>query len=425
MLRLRHAFLGLLGYLLTLLLYYTSHLAGLHSNPACTPALPPTPPPAHAAHAAACAALRARGLGEYPSPPTPTAPWPHQLVNAACPKYVQNDVNPQAGLGHRLSNWLVALSAALHLNLTLLHDFAEDPGVHGGYAGWGAALGLGLGAVPGTRELAWRGAGGAEGWGLREVTLPSAGGPHLDPARLRTTYERDWAPLARNASQCHTVYRVGGDSWPYDFTTLAKGIVAGKFAAAGALGAAPGFPRAPAAAPQWDSGQVNIAVHVRKGDVYSVPEDMLARMVGETVLPAMQAQAFPLSRLAVHVFAEFSGYGVEAFPTLAALGDGGLRVAFWQGASEWAAFLHLGLADFVVTSQSGFPSMATYFSLHPLTLGFPSSNTLKHCREDIVCCYYDGRCGFAAVSRVGKRAQVLAQAEACGLLAARRERAGQ
>jgi hypothetical protein len=124
----------------------------------------------------------------------------------------------------------------------------------------------------------------------------------------------------------------------------------------------------------------------------------------------------------VHIFAEFSGYGVEAFPTLAALGGGGLRVAFWPGASEWAVFLHLGLADFVVTSQSGFPSMATFFALHPLTLGFPSSNTLKHCRADITCCWYDGRCSFAAVSRVVKRAQVLALAEACGLLAARRER---
>jgi hypothetical protein len=168
---------------------------------------------------------------------------------------------------------------------------------------------------------------------------------------------------------------------------------------------------------------VNIAVHVRKGDVYTVPADMLARIVREAVLPALLGAGLPPHRIALHVFAEFAGYGGEAFPDLAALGGGGGEgpaVRFWEGASEWAAFVHLGLADFVVASQSGFPSMATYLGGGALALGFPSSNTLKHCRADIVCCYYDGRCPLSVHSRVAARAARLAAAEACGLLAARR-----
>jgi len=174
-------------------------------------------------------------------------------------------------------------------------------------------------------------------------------------------------------------------------------------------------------------------------------------MVSETVVPALVGEGFPLSALAVHVFAEFRGYGAGAFPTLGALGEGvgfegtplggPLRVVFWDGTgstgstdssgaltgqppTEWDTFFHLGGADFVVTSQSGFPSMATLFSLHPLTLGFPSSNTLKHCRGDITCCYYDGRCSFSAITRVRARARMLKQADSCGLLKGRRRRMG-
>jgi hypothetical protein len=395
--------------------------------------------------AAQCSALRRRGLGEYSlkeaalSVP-PTAPWPHQRIDARCPKYIQNDVSNLAGLGHRLSNWLVALNTALYYNATLLHDFSEAPGVHGGYAGWGEALGLPMGGG-GTRELEW-GSPAVQALGLQHVALPHAS---FEPHRVRehALYERVWGPLVRNVSQCNTVYRVGGDSWPYDFTSRAKAIVVQKLAAgAGAAGAVAAASAAAAAAaqggqaeealPHWDAGMVNIAVHVRKGDVYTVPQDMLARIVSESLLPALAATgALAAQRICIHVFAEFSGYGREALPALAALGDGvgfegqrhafgaGLRVAFWESASEWEVFSRLAQADFVVSSQSGFPSMATLFSINPLAVGFPSSNTLKHCRTDMVCCYYDGRCSFAAVGRMHKRARLLAEAEACGLLASR------
>lgn len=397
-----------------------------------------------------------------------TGAWLHQAINASCPRYVQNDVSAMAGLGHRLSNWLCALATALHYQATFVHDFEEASGVHGNYFGWVRELGLGMGGN-GSSELPWKqglrervGEEGKEGQGggmVHQVMFPSTEAQYPDRVRNYHVYNRQWGAKVlpcegSSSSKGGTVYRLGGDNWPYDFTSRVKGVVASKFLAA-SRSSAPGWstdaggveiPRFPRTLLWDDPSQVTIAVHVRKGDVYSVPEDMLARMVSETVVPALVGEGFPLSALAVHVFAEFRGYGAEAFPALGALAmgegfegkplGGPLKVVFWDGSSgggssgavagqpptEWDTFFHLGGADFVVTSQSGFPSMATLFSLHPLTLGFPSSNTLKHCRGDITCCYYDGRCSFSAITRVRARARMLKQADSCGLLKERRWR---
>jgi len=357
-----------------------------------------------------------------------------------------------AGLGHRLSNWLLALSLALRYGLTFVHDFEEAQGVHGDYGGWIRALGLGLGAGGGTQlEATWKGGvrERVESGELRQAVLP--GVSSQDPRQTRSSFIYDHVWGSRVDSEgCGVVFRGGGDNWPYDFTSRVKAVVAAKWLSANGPGFGgtctlqqqqqqqqqqpPGLAHFPRSL-RWNSSRVIVAVHVRKGDVYSVPEDMLARMVSETVLPALFAEGFSPRDIAVHVFAEFRGYGREAFPTLAALGEGvgyegvpfaaagggadGLEVVFWEGFTEWETFFHLVYSDFLVTSQSGFPSMASLFSLHTLALGFPSSNTLKHCRGDITCCYYDGRCSFSAVTRVRARARMLASGSRCGLLKAR------
>jgi len=215
--------------------------------------------------------------------------------------------------------------------------------------------------------------------------------------------------------------------WPYDVTTLAKPLLAHYF-----LHAARGA-QAPAHALRWDAADVNIAVHVRKGDVENQPDDVPARVVSETLLPALRAVGGGLARRAhVHVFAEFArGYTGAAFPALGALrgggsggassnassaGGGGVRVTFWERASEWDAFVHMAGADFLVISASGFPKLASLVSISPLTLSFPSSDHYKHAHADTAPCYYDGRCSFSARVRTRFAAERLRSAEACGLL---------
>ena len=375
----------------------------------------------------ACARWQARGIGEFSlldvasSLPALGAPPPlrHDAVDPACPKFVQNDVNGMAGLGHRALNMLAALHAALHYNVTYAHTFSWGDGVHGAYWGWDALVGLDR------FGLHWNQVAARPG--VREVRLPGPRGADPAATRNHALYDAQWGPIVRAPGDCNVVYRLPGDVWPYDVTTATKPLLAHYFAAAAAErgGAAP---MGAARALKWDPTAVNVVVHVRKGDVTSMPEDVMARVVSETVLPALR-RAGVGGRAAVHVFAEFRGYTAAAFPALAALADEGgpraVNVTFWEGASEWEAFLHMTAADFLVISQSGFPKFASLLSLAPLTLSFPSSDHVKHAHADTAPCYYDGRCSFSARTRVRAAAERLRSAEACGLLDRRGARGGE
>jgi hypothetical protein len=177
---------------------------------------------------------------------------------------------------------------------------------------------------------------------------------------------------------------------------------------------------------KWNSSDVNIAVHMRKGDIENAPDAVAARIVNETVLPALRsAGGSLLARAHVHVFAEFKrGYTSAAFPALSALRttfnttpvSDFVRVSFWEQADEWEAFVHMAAANFLIISQSGFPKLASLVSMNPLTLGAPSSDHYKHAHADTAPCYFDGRCSFSARTRVIAAAERLRSGEACGLL---------
>jgi len=347
------------------------------------------------------------------------AAFRHDVADAQCPRYVRNNVNGAAGLGHRAINALVALHAALYYNATYAHGFAWGGGVHGDYLGWRERLGwdrfavseADLDRIP----------------GLRTVRLPGAS----SQPRTHDTFERLWGPYLRNASACNVAFEFPGDVWPYDVTTLAKPVLAHYFQQAPF--ASPAMREAHAL--RWNSSDVNIAVHVRKGDVENQPDAVPARIVSETVLPALRAASGGLARRAhVHVFAEYSrGYTGAAFPTLGALrgsplaagnssllhSGNGVRVTFWERASEWDAFVHMAAADFLIISQSGFPKLASLVSVKPLTLSAPSSDHYKHAHADTAPCFFDGRCSFSARARARAAAERLRSGEACGVLDSR------
>jgi hypothetical protein len=382
------------------------------------------------AEAFSCAYWRARGVGEFsaadvaaalPRLRSSSGAFRHDEVDAACPRLVHNPVNGAAGLGHRAINMLVALHAALYYNATYAHTFAWGGGVHGDYLGWAERLGWDQFAVS-VEGLARGTAPGA----LRAIKLPPAG----PQPRTHETFERTWGFALRNSSLCGSSFEFPGDVWPYDVTTLVKPLLAHYF-----LRAASGA-QAPMHTLQWEAADINIVVHVRKGDVENQPDGVPARVVSETLLPALRAAGGGLARRAhVHVFAEFSrGYTGAAFPALGALRGGantsgadavdatattGVRVTFWERASEWDAFVHMAGADFLVISSSGFPKLASLVSVNPLTLSFPSSDHYKHAHADTAPCYYDGRCSFSARTRARAAAARLREAEACGLLDSR------
>lgn len=72
--------------------------------------------------------------------------FPHTAVDPGCPTFVLPKYHDYAGMGHRLSNWVMGLVAAISLPATLLHaplDYASKP--HYNYTGLDAFLGVGSG----------------------------------------------------------------------------------------------------------------------------------------------------------------------------------------------------------------------------------------------------------------------------------------
>jgi hypothetical protein len=72
--------------------------------------------------------------------------FPHTAVDPGCPTFVLPQYHDYAGMGHRLSNWVMGLVAAISLAGTLLHtpmDYSSKP--HYNYTGLDAFLGMGVG----------------------------------------------------------------------------------------------------------------------------------------------------------------------------------------------------------------------------------------------------------------------------------------
>ena len=329
-------------------------------------------------------------------------------VDAACPRFVFAFQNHAAGLGHRMTNWAMALHTAVALNLTFAHtSFDGGGGRHGSFDGWDAWLAFTEGEF-GLDDVLRRP-------GLRRVDLPAAGGYYADNEALLKL----WAPVTRDAANCNVAFKVPDDLWMYDISSSTRAVMGAKFAERAA-------PRRPAGAPlaRWDAADVNVAVHVRFGDQYPTPERAHARIVAETVLPALRELGVR-ARRSVHVFAEDKA--AAELPFLAALaappgagegggsGGGGAEVAviFHPEAAPMAAFWHMTQADFFVGSFSSFSWAVAQVALRPLSLMQPSSDLMKMCGEGSACCNHDGSCGFAALHRTRLAAERLARIEEC------------
>ena len=315
------------------------------------------------------------------------APPRTSVVDAACPKFVFAFQNHNAGIGHRMTNWAMALHTAVTFNVTFAHtSFDGGSGGHGSFDGWDGWLSFTSGELGLDDVMARK--------GIRTVELPSVGGYY---GYNEATVAR-WAPLISDPTQCNVIYKVPQDQWMFDISSSTKALMAWKFAEHTA-------PRRPAELAHWSAGEVNIAVHVRFGDQYPTKEHTHARIVRETVLPALR-EAGVRAQFAVHVFAEEKAG--EQLPLLKSLErEKGVSVYFHPEASPMASFWHLTEADFLVASFSSFSWAAAQVALRPLALMQPSSDIMKMCADFAACCNHDGTCGFAAAHRATLAAERL------------------
>jgi hypothetical protein len=155
---------------------------------------------------------------------------------------------------------------------------------------------------------------------------------------------------------------------------------------------------------------------------YPTRESVLARVVRETVLPALLAEGLPAERLVVHAFSQWPSSA--DFPALAALagigrgggGGAGVRVVWRLGATlgAWATFLHLAQSDVLVGSASHFSFFAAHLSSRPLVLAQEDFDKWRLCGEGAVCCRRDGACEFYAEVRMRETARRLGALRRCG-----------
>lgn len=321
------------------------------------------------------------------------------VINEECPRFVYAFQNHNAGFGHRLTNWVMALHTAVVLNLTFTHtSFDGGSGQHGNYNGWDSWLSFTKGEH-GLDDVVKR-----PGSGRKE--LPSVGGYYGYNEKVIAS----WKPFVEN-SPCNTVFQIPSDQWMYDISSTTRALMAIKFEQYA-------VPNPPSSLPEWNDNDINIAVHVRFGDQYPTNERVHARIISDTILPALE-EAGVKSRIAIHIFAEDKVGG--SLPALEAINQnikGKNIVLFYHPkADPRTSFWHLTQCDFLVMSFSSFSWAAAQVSLKPLAYAQPSSDIMKMCSEASVCCEHSGQCGFVARHRTRETAFRLAAREAaCGSL---------
>jgi hypothetical protein len=293
--------------------------SGRSASPSAAP--PPSPPPPPAGRPR----LSRVPVPEYPQwAALPPAPFPHSVVNASCPRFVRvGRYDSYAGLGHRLTNLVMTLLAAIVTNATYLHTSLDDgwttPHLENGSTAVDAFLGLGVGEW--TRERAEQAYPLAMAASHRLPVLDNNRGyngvgpfvPNEDAAR----WVESVAHGGPNGGPVCGVQMVPAlNVWLYDIKSGTKHILAPRFAAA--MAALPAAARPPLL---WDPAHLNIAVHYRKGDMEPTLEPWFAGVFNATVLPVLldyhDLDGVPVH---VHVFTERPGRcGRGVFPLLEAL----------------------------------------------------------------------------------------------------------
>ena len=323
--------------------------------------------------------------------------FPHMAVDPACPVFVRPRYHDYAGMGHRFSNWIMGLVAALTLNATLLHvpfDYVSKP--HGNYSGMDAFLGVGAGE--------WMEADALSRWpNLTSIDLPrldnyapmAKGGMFSPHSRLAI-----WRDKREGMTRkCHIIFNTLADDWIYDPKPATKWVVAKKWGRN-----VPSLPN-PLRQLQWRASDVNIAVHFRIGDMQPTKEDWHVALLNGTILPVLRAamgsdgNAAPASdsssnagaKIVVHVFmrSDVDHKLFKAFPGLAPLLADQVVFHTADGMTPFQTWLHLTQADVLLQSRSAFSEYAAHVATRPLSFAADGSRfgeRYQQCGVGAICC---------------------------------------
>jgi hypothetical protein len=301
--------------------------------------------------------------------------WPHQRLNSDCPRFVAAGSNPLGGLGHQLKNWHDGALIALLYNLTLAHQDFPNPNTtaHGArefFQRWNSFLQWDQGEhrlqeVVRTHNLTivdlpnQEDAGGAETWHLN----PNMGIAYSDLSQF----------MRLHRDKCNVMFRQKQDQWSWHINRLKWASVAkyGKVA------------HPTRAILEFAPDVVNIAVHIRRGDVTKTNHTNKFQSNGWfKAVVSLICKSLPGLQKQVNIFsqAERSNFDDIVLSEDLAKTCGapnGAAVRYIEDISDVETFDRFVNADILVLSESGLSKMAALLSPKALSFG-PSTIVWEH-----------------------------------------------
>lgn len=275
---------------------------------------------------------------------------PHQQVNWACPRFAVVPFPEGAGAGHIFSNIVLGIELATQANATFVLDDLDDPSM----------LRAKYGRYPGLLEFL----------NIKNTELK------LRDVRRELQFEEvamDWDAALR-FQQCNIVIRVSDESCKSSTgrTHTASGFVEGCYTIMLGLYnkyrplfmakyAAVAAGHRHSIAPLFDEGTLNIAWHIRIGDIsLHSGSPLFFENIMRSLVDACRALGVPVRHL---IFSSAPG-GVPppGYEFMGGMGD----VAWVNNATLVDTLHHFTMADAVVETGSSMPTIAHAISDGPL-----------------------------------------------------------
>ena len=328
----------------------------------------------------------------------------HNQVDLNCPRYVTM-IPPKHGMGHQIGTYTSGLIVSLIFGLTFVEGGFKDDTYHGIYPfpGMGNFTGLHenelrykddkIIAVESSSTSTKSSISSEYEKKLKDVKVIQIDEQPTEP--FDSNYYNAYQPLEKvfnekYKNECNVLFKLK-EFYSYDYGSFTKWIEANKFQFEAI--------NRPPMKLIYDESYLNIAVHIRVGDIMPTKETFFVNVLYQ-VLQTLQDQQIPYR---IYIFAE--GQKQENFPTLAKF----LQVyaaynsfQFIHQTTPYESFYLLTQANIQIMAASGFSQMSALVGTKALQFSPPSREKfpLKYCPPGAVCCEADGYFDHGGIVRL-------------------------
>ena len=259
------------------------------------------------------------------------------IFNPNCTTYLYVPINDVVGCGHRIQNWAQAWIVALHLGLAPLTDalFSGRPGVHGTYENADRILGFeASGLIRHKRDVPQP---------LEKVDF-GVGPPTVRDTRAMSREFVD--KLRAQPPRCNVYYQVG-EIWFGNYDE-AKWALTSVMLHAERINL------------RYQVGVVNVAIHIRNGDIFPTQPTFFANVVR-----LLEQELLPDLELHYHIFSDNPNVGIRDLMSS--------RRHTIHDIPALHALIHLAHADIMIGCSSAFSLTAALMARRPLIFFPPNT----------------------------------------------------